>query len=53
MTESGDRVMNLRNAIACFESALHVYSEQNYPQEYKTTKINLRKAQDALDGLDD
>jgi hypothetical protein len=32
---TGDRAKNLRQAIACFEAALRVYSEADFPQEWQ------------------
>jgi tetratricopeptide (TPR) repeat protein len=38
---SGDRGENLRRAIACYESALRVYTEPDLPQDWAMTQNNL------------
>jgi tetratricopeptide (TPR) repeat protein len=41
---TGDRGENLRRAIACFEAALRVYSEADFPQDWAMTQNNLGNA---------
>jgi hypothetical protein len=38
---TGDRGENLRRAIACFEAALRVRTEVDFPQDWATTQFNL------------
>lgn len=37
----GDFCENLRHAITCFEAALHVFTEEDFPQKWATTQNNL------------
>jgi len=37
----GDRSANLHHAIACYEAALHVFTEREFPQNGAMTKNNL------------
>jgi tetratricopeptide (TPR) repeat protein len=41
---TGDRADNLRRAIACYEAALRVYSEGDYPADWAMTQNNLGNA---------
>jgi len=38
---TGDRGVNLQRAIACYEAALRVYTEQDFPVEWARTQNNL------------
>jgi tetratricopeptide (TPR) repeat protein len=38
---TGDRSENLRRAIACYENALRVYTETEFPYEWASTQYNL------------
>jgi hypothetical protein len=38
---TGDRGENLRRAIACYEAALHVFTEQDSPRTWAMTQNNL------------
>jgi predicted ATPase len=38
---TGDRVENLKRAIACHEAALRVRTERDFPQDWATTQNNL------------
>jgi tetratricopeptide (TPR) repeat protein len=38
---TGDLGANLKGAIACFEAALHVYTEQGFPQGWARVQSNL------------
>jgi tetratricopeptide (TPR) repeat protein len=40
----GDRTANLRQAIECFEAALRVLTEQDFPQDWAMTQNNLGTA---------
>jgi tetratricopeptide (TPR) repeat protein len=40
----GDRTANLRRAIECFEAAMRVYTEQDFPQDWAVTQNNLGNA---------
>jgi tetratricopeptide (TPR) repeat protein len=40
----GDRGANLRQAIACYEAALRVYTERDFPQDWAMTQNNLGNA---------
>jgi len=50
---TGDRDANLRRAIECYEAALRVRTERDYPQEHAQTTANLRSAREAVDRLDE
>jgi hypothetical protein len=41
---TGEKSANLQQAIACFEVALRVYTEQDYPYECAMTRSNLALA---------
>jgi tetratricopeptide (TPR) repeat protein len=41
---SGDRGQNLQRAIACFEAALRIYTERDFPQDWARTQNNLGNA---------
>jgi predicted ATPase/class 3 adenylate cyclase len=41
---TGDRGENLQRAIACFETALQVWTERDFPQDWATTQNNLGAA---------
>ena len=41
---TGDRGENLRRAIACYESALRVYTEADFPSDWAMTQNNLGTA---------
>ena len=41
---TGDRGENLRRAIACYEAALRVYTEADFPSDWATTQNNLGNA---------
>lgn len=47
----GNRTGNLRQAIACYEAALRVRTEQDFPLEHKRTLANLQLARDDFDQL--
>jgi hypothetical protein len=47
----GDRAANLLKAIACFEAALRVVTDQGFPLEHKEIAENLSAARAALAGL--
>ena len=38
---TGDRGENLRRAIACYEAALRVYTEADFPSDWAVTQNNL------------
>jgi len=38
---AGDRGQNIQNAIQCFEAALRVYTETNFPLDWAMTQNNL------------
>ena len=38
---AGDRAANLKQAIACYEAALQVYTREAFPVEWATTQNNL------------
>ena len=38
---TGDRSENLHRAIACYESALRVYTEADFPSDWAMTQFNL------------
>src|SRR5207302_1417440 len=38
---TGDRAENLAKAIACYEAALRVYTEADFPQDWAMTQNNL------------
>jgi CHAT domain-containing protein/tetratricopeptide (TPR) repeat protein len=38
---TGDRAVNLQQALVCFQNALHIYTKQECPQEYARTQHNL------------
>ena len=38
---TGDRGENLRRAIACYEAALRVWTEADFPSDWATTQFNL------------
>jgi len=40
---TGDREENLRNAVSCYQNALQIYSENDFPQDYAMTQNNLGK----------
>ncbi len=40
----GSRTLNLRRAIACFEAALRVYLERDFPENWAATQNNLGTA---------
>jgi hypothetical protein len=44
-----DRGSNLHQAIACYEAALRVYTEQNFPQKYEEVRASLRIAREAIE----
>jgi len=44
----GDRGDNLRRAIACYEAALRVWTERDFPQNWATTQNNLGTAYQKL-----
>ena len=41
---TGDRGENLRRAIACYEAALRVYTEADFPADWAGTQSNLGTA---------
>src|SRR5207248_2024639 len=41
---TGDRAVNLSNAITCYEAALGVHTEADFPIEWATTQSNLALA---------
>jgi tetratricopeptide (TPR) repeat protein len=41
---TGDRGENLRNAVICYENALRVRTEKDFPQDYAGTQNNLGNA---------
>jgi tetratricopeptide (TPR) repeat protein len=41
---AGDRGENLKKAIACYEAALRVYTERDFPADWATTQNNLGAA---------
>src|SRR5205807_2691586 len=41
---AGDRGQNLQTAIACYQAALRVYTETDFPQDWATTQNNLGNA---------
>ena len=41
---TGDRGENLRRAIDCYEAALRVYTESDFPSDWATTQNNLGNA---------
>jgi hypothetical protein len=41
---TGDRSENLRRAIACYENALRVYTETEFPYDWASTQHNLGAA---------
>ncbi len=41
---TGDREANLQNAIACYEAALRVRTERDFPVNWATTQNNLGNA---------
>ena len=41
---TGDRGANLAKAIACYEAALRVRTEQEFPQDWAATQNNLGNA---------
>jgi hypothetical protein len=45
---TGDRDASLRQAIACYEAALRVYTEGAFPGEHARTMANLKAALKAL-----
>ena len=44
----GNRAANLRRAILCYEAALPVYTEQDFPQDWAMTQHNLGNAWQSL-----
>lgn len=52
-TPIGDRAANLRRAIACYESALRVYTEADFPSAWAMTQNNLGLALRELGKLDE
>ena len=48
----GDREANLRQAIACYEAALRVRTEADFPQDWAMTQNNLGNAYADLPGGD-
>ena len=48
---TGKQEENLRRAIECYEAALRVYTEQDFPREHETTSDNLRIALEVLESL--
>jgi hypothetical protein len=48
---TGDRESNLRQAIAYYEAALRVYTEQDFPREYEEVQASLRIAREAIEHL--
>ena len=44
----GDRDANLRSAIRCYEAALRVYTERDFPQNWAMTQNNLGNAYQSL-----
>jgi tetratricopeptide (TPR) repeat protein len=45
---TGDRGENLRRAIACYENALRVYTETEFPYDWASTQHNLGNAYSEL-----
>jgi tetratricopeptide (TPR) repeat protein len=45
---TGDRSENLRRAIACYENALRVYTETEFPYDWAMTQHNLGNAYSKL-----
>ncbi len=45
---TGDRGANLRRAIDCFEAALRVYTESDFPADWAMTQDNLGVAYRSL-----
>ena len=41
---TGDRDQNLRRAVACYEAALRVYTEADFPTDWAMTQNNLGNA---------
>ena len=50
---TGDRGENLRRAIACYESALRVRTEADFPSDWAMTQNNLGLALRELGKLDE
>ncbi len=44
----GNRTSNLHRAIACYEAALRVYTESDFPSDWATTQNNLGNAYSVL-----
>ena len=42
----GDRAANIQRAIACYEAALRVYTEEAFPREYKIVMSGLESARE-------
>jgi len=42
---AGDRGVNLKNAIKCYEAALRVFTESDYPYNLNIVQENLKEAQ--------
>ena len=38
-------VLNLRRAIDCYQAALRVYTEADFPEEWRETRDNLSRVQ--------
>src|ERR1035438_3855836 len=43
-SSTGDSTSNLRRAIACFEAAMSVFTEQAYPRQWAMIQNNLANA---------
>ncbi len=48
----GDRAANIQRAIACYEAALRVYTEEAFPQQWAMTQNNLAIAYRNIPGGD-
>ncbi|MGO9265503.1 MAG: hypothetical protein ACLQBA_11600, partial [Candidatus Binataceae bacterium] len=46
-----DRGENLKRAITCYEAALRIYTERDFPQEWASTQNNLDAARAELESL--
>lgn len=48
---TGDRAANLAKAISCYEAALRVYTEADFPQNCREVVDNLAQARHCRDEL--